>query len=585
MAFSLKRAPKDAQVETPAGAPRRIRPVKTGKARRGRRFVLIIGDEGAILIFMQGNKVVRRLFAPSAQASHSEAMIDIMRQNPGVSLSILADVIDQQYVPQTFPPVSQLSVGGLVKRRLDRDFQAEDLKGSILLGRDKEGRKEWKYLLIALAKTPLISEWIDLLVELPNELKGIYLVPVEASNYVGMLAKMRGEVNARPWQLLISHNKVSCFRQVVMQNGKLIFTRVSQAIDDAIPAVIAGNVEQEIINTIEYLKRLGFTENSDLDATIIISQDVIETLDLNRFGFGHAEALTPIAVAERLGLEQAALSADRFGDVVMAAAFGSTRKRILRFSTAYIDKLSILYLAQIGIKVAVVLVALVMLFMVGSTAADIIEDYYAISDTDYKAQQQKPELAKTQAAVSGLNHDVAFKSAVVATYDAYIKDVLKPEDFVADFAPFNTLQHRVVNFEWELTSAGGKPGAAPASPPTPGASGALPLHVKLDIDFGGAGSTLDVVDKNATELMDTMKARLPQYDISADAFPWQKEEAHSEEVAVEVNSPSSVVVNNAVGSVNFKGLKTVTPTPAAATPAAAPAPGGIGSVGMPGGQP
>lgn len=579
MAISLKRQPKTGQEEKPS-LRRMVNFEKSkfalAKGGRAKRFVLIIGDEGAILIFMQGSKVVRRLFAPSAQQSHSEAVVDIMRQNPNVSVSILTDVIDQQYIPQNFPPVSQLSVGGLVKRRLDRDFQMEDLKGSIQLGRDKEGRKEWKYLLIALAKTPLISEWIDLLVELPNELKGIYLVPVEAVNYISMLNKKRGDDKPLPWQLLISHNKVSGFRQVVMNNGKLIFTRVSQAIDDAIPAVIAGNVEQEIINTIEYLKRLGFTDNADLNATIIISQDVIGTLDLDRFGFGRAESMTPIAVAERLGLEQAALSADRFGDVVMAAAFGIAGKRTLRFSTAYIDKLRILYLAQIAIKVLVVMVALVLLFMSGSTASDIISDYYSISDTDYRAQQQKPDLTKAQQAVAGLNRDVAFKSAVVATYDAYLKDALEPEDFVADFAPFNTLHHRVTDFTWEVTDTSTKT-AAGAPPPTPSGAGAvLPLKVKLDIDFSGAGNTLDIVDKNATELMDDLKVKLPQYDITADPFPWQKEESHSEEVAVEVNSPSSVVVTNAVGTVNFKGIKKVgrvsAPTAAVATPGAAGAP-------------
>ena len=313
-------------------------PVKF-KSAKGKRFVFIIGDEGCILIFMQGYKVVRRLFAPSAQPSHTGAMLELMAINPNVPIHILADVLDQQYVPHPFPPVSALSVGGLVKRRLNRDFMPDDLKGALPLGRDKTGRKEWKFLLVALAKTPLMSEWIELLINLPNELKGIYLVPIESVAYVAALNKRLSNGDSRPWQLLISHNKVSGFRQVVTYNGNLVFTRVSQAIDDAIPAVIAGNIEQEIVNTLEYLKRLEFREEAQLDATVIISQEVIESLDLNRFGFGKVQILTPLHVAEALGLEQAALSADRFGDVVMAAAFGVTKKRVLRFSTAYLNKL------------------------------------------------------------------------------------------------------------------------------------------------------------------------------------------------------------------------------------------------------
>ena len=137
----------------PASAQGR-KPQPVAGSKKGSRFVLIVGDEGVILVFMNGSKVVRRLFAPSAQPSHTEAIRDIMYGNPGVPIYMLIDVLDQQYIPHTFPPVSSLSVGGLVKRRIDRDFQPDDLKGALPLGRDKAGRKEWKFLLVSLARTP-----------------------------------------------------------------------------------------------------------------------------------------------------------------------------------------------------------------------------------------------------------------------------------------------------------------------------------------------------------------------------------------------------------------------------------------------
>ena len=70
MALSLKRQPKEDTGEKPKRerAPKKVKAVDTKKSR-ARRFVLIIGDEGSILIFMHGRKVVRRLFAPSPQPS------------------------------------------------------------------------------------------------------------------------------------------------------------------------------------------------------------------------------------------------------------------------------------------------------------------------------------------------------------------------------------------------------------------------------------------------------------------------------------------------------------------------------------
>ncbi|MDX2094861.1 MAG: hypothetical protein SFW64_02870 [Alphaproteobacteria bacterium] len=526
---------------------------ETRRNARKKRFMLLIGDEGAILVFMQGSKVVRRLFAPSAQPAHSEAMVEIMRANPSVPLTLLVDVIDQQYVLQTFPPVSALSVGGLVKRRLDRDFQPDDLTGALRLGRDKTGRKEWKYLLVGLAKTPLIAEWLDVVLDLPNEMKGIYLVPIEAVHYVAMLGRKLSHDKARPWQLLISHNKVSGFRQVVMHDGKLIFTRVSQAMDDAIPAVIAGNVEQEIINTIEYLKRLEFHDNAELDATIIISQDVIDSLDLRRFNFGRATALSPLSVAEALGFEQAALSADRFGDVVLAAAFGVSRKRLLRFSNAYIDKLTKLYQARIGLQVFAGLMALIFLGLTAGTLATTIENATSIAQIKTRQAALQPNLEKMRRSVDGLNSDVAFKSVFVATYDAYLKNHPRPEDSITAIAALMSPQRRVLDIAWDISSA---------NMPSPGAGGnALPLAIKLSVDFSPAGATVDVVEAEANNLLEAMKTDLRQYEVMAEAFPWRRDEVQSEKISLDQSTQKLSAVQNAVVVFHLKGLK---PLPAAA---------------------
>lgn len=566
MALALKKKTKP-----DGGASAPPRPPSSGRgggaASKGKggkkRFVLLVGDEGAILIFMQGAKVVRRLFAPSAQPSHSEAMVEIMRSNPNVPLVMLLDVIDQQYVPHSFPPVSALSVGGLVKRRLDRDFQPEDLKGSLQIGRDKTGRKEWKYLLISLAKTPLLAEWLDLMLELPNEMKGLYLVPVEAANYVAMLNKKITNEKPRAWQLLISHNKVSGFRQVVLQNGKLIFTRVSQAIDDAIPAVIAGNVEQEIINTMEYLKRLELHDSTELDATVIVSQDVSESIDLRRFNFGRATVLNPLAVSEALGLEQAALSADRFGDVVLGAAFGISKKHNLRFSNAYIEKLKKIYMARIGLRATAALASLALLVMAGLSMMSAIENSAAATQSASKQSAMQPELEKMKKSVDGLDKYVAFKSAIVSSYDAYIAGVPRVAETVMDIARFTSAQQRVIAVMWDANAPAQSTPAAPAS------AEKLPLEVKLSIDFSGSGNTVEAVSAAAEKLLDSMKSGLARYEVSKGEFPWEAGDNQNVTVSLDNTSAQSTALKDSVGTIVLRGVKKAAPAPASAAPAPA----------------
>lgn len=559
--------PKAARPAKKQGAKR---PKKEGRGGRG-RFVLTIGEEGAILIFMRGSLVVRRLFAPSPQPSHVEAMAELMAGNPKAPLMVLLDVLDQQYVRQTFPPVSSLSVGGLVKRRLDRDFQAEDIKGSLPLGRDKTGRKEWNFLLIALSKTPLLQAWLDLLLELPNPLKGLYLLPVEATYFMGSLHKALSTQKPQEWQLLVSHHKVSGFRQVVLRGGKLVFTRVTQSIDDAIPAVIGGNIEQEVINTIEYLRRLGLQDNSMLESYLIVSSDVRDALDMKRFNLASAHVMTPLDVAETMGLEQAALSADRFGDVVVAATIGIAKKQMLRLSTAYADALAKLYQLNLGLRAVTVLASLALLAMAGMSVVSAFEARSGAEEAENKRKGLQLDITKQQKDVAGLNKDISFKTAVVAVYDSYLKNAQQPLELMQQLPGVLNDRSRVVSIDWS------QPGAvvdkkAGAVSPAPTAGGAAkpagPVQVKLQIAFSGDYKNAKELQKAADELLEAMKKQLPRYEVSHDPYPWENSTKQTQEISYDTPSESEAKSLQA-GPVVYVLSGPTANKPAAAAPAAA----------------
>ncbi len=503
----------------------RSKPASVKKGGAAKQFVLLIGDEGAILVFMEGAKVVRRLFAPTPQPSSSEAMVQLMQSNPSVPISILVDSIDQQFVRQSFPPVSSLSVNSLVKRRLDRDFRTEDIKGFLPINRDKTGRKEWNFLLISLTKTPILTEWIDLVIELPNELKGIYLSPIEATAYIATLHSALVQTPAKPWQLFVTHNKVSGFRQVVMHNGKLVFTRVTQAIDDAIAAVIAGNIEQEIINTIEYLRRLGFQDTATLEITVIAAGDVNEVIDLKRFNAAGTLALTPLDVSDALGFEQAALSADRFGDVVMAAAFLRTKKHVLKLSTVYSTALSKIY----GIKRAVHGLTLLAIFaLVAMSIQNVLarmENQSLTANSVASLNGTKAQLEVLNAKVGGLNKDLAYKSAVVNVYDAYLKDAQNPADFMEKLSTHLTPDQRLFSIEWDT----GKVQKNPKNRAT--AKAATPLTVRAEFDLKGDYADFDALSTAALAFIATLTQAMPDYTITHAPFSWQKDTAKGVEIS------------------------------------------------------
>lgn len=558
-----KKAPRTPKAPKDKFAPREKKPkglrspkpsasAKINKDKK-KQFVLLIGDEGAILVFTEGNKVVRRLFAASPQPGSTEAIVKLMEANPKVPVTLLIDNIDQQYVRQNFPPVSSLSVNGLVKRRFERDFQAEDLKAALPLGREKTGRKEWSFLLIALTKTPVLSEWIDLISELPNEFKGIYLVPVEASIYFSMLSRAVGIHFPKPWQLLVTHNKVSGFRQVVINEGKLVFTRITQIMDDAIPAVIAGNIEQEILNTIEYLKRLTFNEANGLDIMVISSQDVNEALDLKRFGFATGHALTPLEVADALGFDQAALSADRFGDVVMATAFIRAKKRILRFSTAYTDSLAKLYQARLAANVATALLVLLLLGLSVMNIIGLLENNTATEQNITQRQTEQTRLKTLKTSVDALDTNLSFKSAVVSVHDAYMQDSPLPIDFINSFSTYLTDEHRITSIEWKVTMPKG-PGSNVAPPPgSDGPKG--PVVIKVEMSFNGTYEDIEALAKSVQFFVDNLKLRMSDYVITHEPFPWQSGGTSGLEISFDQQQSEGIKEGDTRLTLTFVGPK------------------------------
>jgi hypothetical protein len=480
MPFSRKQtdappAPKRAK------KPARVRVKKVTKPRK-KQFMLFIGDDGAILVYMESKTVVRRLFAPTASAEHTRAMAELMAAHPDAPLSLVVDVMDQQYVRQTFPPVSALSVQGLVNRKLDRDFPPEDLRGSIRLGREESARKDWVFLLISLVNTANLQQWIELVVEKPNRLLGVFLLPVECQQILPLLSSVMPERPAvkASWQMIISNHKVSGFRIVVLREGKLAFTRVSQAIGEAVADVIAGNVEQEIQNTVEYIRRLGYNEGSGLEVFAILAAEVRDAVDAKRINAAAVNMLSPLDVAEALGLHQAALAADRFGDVVMASAYALLGAPSLRLYPAYAKKLDQVFKARVGAKVAAVAIAGLILVMTGNVVVEAFNTRAQSRQARESIEKNAPSLALLKTQVEKLGSDANYENDVAAFYDKMKPVELAPFSVVGDITEIKRPDVTLDEWEWVMPTV-----AAPdASQPQGGAAsaaGAPPANMQMTI--------------------------------------------------------------------------------------------------------
>lgn len=506
-------------------------PLSIGKSRS---FILTIGDDGGILIYMEGKKVLRRMFSASPALDDVKHFDSLLRTDPQAPISILIDTMDQTYVHQTLPPVSPLSINKLIQRRLDRDFSASDIKGAIALGRSSEGRKEWNYLFISVANISPISDWIAFAIDHPNPFRGVFLLPVEAEHLLRKLLKVTpsGTVAKKPlitvskpketptegpdapsrWQIIVSHHKVGGFRQIVFRDNKLMFTRLSQPVGEALAEVIAGNIEQELVSTTEYLKRLAFNPASGLDVTVIVASEIRKHLTLDNSNFRRVNIRTPHEVAELLGLSKATEESDHFGDVIFAAYFGMAPTPRLRFTTPHIDQILQLHVVQKALKSALMIGVPLLMALIGWQVWEVFSLTRDIGYAQEKLTASQQRLSDLQTQKAALPGDFEQIMDTVAVYEFFTKQPHNPLTTVGEFSKLLNDDTLVQKLDWSVTS--NYPGSR-----RPMIATAQPVEANFTVEFLNNDGSVDAFLARTDQFYKAVSEAFKDYKVTFASIP------------------------------------------------------------------
>jgi len=296
------------------------------------RFILLIGDEGAILLRMAGLTVRDRCFAPSASPADRAEMEAMLAEAPRVPLLLLVDVLEQSFVKETVPPVGLLDEAGVLQRKLRTTFPESRIKGARYLGRDpRSARKDKQYLLVSVPETKLMSAWLEWARDLRNPVQAIALLPLESLDLATRLsAALHDKVDRPDWVVLVTRQRTGGFRQIVVHKGELVFSRLTQSVPpDASDADIAATIDREHKLTMGYLRRMSYNEDQGLDV-IVLAQPGVEQA-LLRLGMPSAQlkVISPHDVAQALGMKNVATPDDPYGEIVHAAWVAMRRRPLL----------------------------------------------------------------------------------------------------------------------------------------------------------------------------------------------------------------------------------------------------------------
>lgn len=327
------------------------------------RCVLLIGDE-ALYIYNVTSRAARFIEAVPWQAEGFDEMVAaLIRKECGSRpVMILNDMTDQHFKGgQRLPNVGFMDKANVLQRKLMVAFPNYPIRGALALkaprqGADALGRQApGMYLFAAVPMSQPILRTLEAVKRSLASITGFFLLPVEASDMVRVLAeKLAGKDNppAR-WVVFIGQHHNGALRQVITRDGQLAMTRMTPVLDtDTDHEAWAREVFQEFKATVSYLSRFGFTADESTEVVVVCHPQAGQALE-NLIDIPcRYTAFTVAEAARELNITIGVQENPRYADPLHVAWAGRKTRFVLPMKTPEIARVKSL---RQGVAVAAAL--------------------------------------------------------------------------------------------------------------------------------------------------------------------------------------------------------------------------------------
>ena len=229
---------------------------------------------------------------------------------------LLVDVIEEDFQRDTAPHVTGRARLVLVERKLTQLYRDTPFRHATLQGRDKEGRKDDRYLFNALTKPDLPKSWLAVMQTHAVPLVGVYSLASLSQLLFDKLKPGDGPV------LLVSHQS-SGLRQSFFHEGALRFSRLTPLFDHA-PDRLAEAFRVETNKTRQFMASTRLlARGAQVKVVLLASADNLAALapslaDTPEVSY-EALALEDMGAALRIGQFDGATVADPLYLAILAA--------------------------------------------------------------------------------------------------------------------------------------------------------------------------------------------------------------------------------------------------------------------------
>ncbi len=172
---------------------------------------------------------------------------------------LLADLIEEDFRPETVPHLRGGNRSALLQRKFDQYYRGTPFHQATLWQRQKTGRRDDEMLFSALTNPALVTPWLDIMRAHKIPLAGIYSVPQVSAPLV--------KNHTSNHLLLVSWEKFAGLRQSYFVEGRLLISRLTTVHD---VSSFHEAVEKELGRTCQYLKSLSLLPDAQsLDVLIL----------------------------------------------------------------------------------------------------------------------------------------------------------------------------------------------------------------------------------------------------------------------------------------------------------------------------
>ena len=409
------------------------------------RFVILIGDDGAMLVHMSGKQVRRTSFAAAPTQDEARKLLEALSLAPNAGITLLLDTVEQQFREADIPNVGPLDRAKIVSRRLGLTFPEDHLTGAQAYSHGNE--RERKYMFAAVPYGGDIKSWFSILAQADNPIDGVTVLPAEAVPLVSDLRSITQKSGASPaedpaktktWQLLLTQQRCSGFRQTIIQHGRLVFTRLTPQLDPSRNTEsLIENIEHEFASTVGYLRRLSYSDADRVELFIIAEPRVCRQLTRERLKVKALTAVTPHDIAQEFGFGPIIDPNDGYSDILYAAWASRRRKPQIDLSTSDMRKAALYHrvpsLAAVS-GLAIGLVGVASASFSGLTWLELQKEQSALSARVSDAEQQQQALSEQ---FGSLPIDPLQIEASLSTYQDFTQTLPRIDNLLARIA--NTL--------------------------------------------------------------------------------------------------------------------------------------------------